>query len=205
MTGHFSEDPVDQATVGTAADERVLIQKARGGDAQAFSALVRSYQEDAIHLAYSFLRNWEDARDVAQEAFVKAYQGLGGFRHESQFSTWLYRIVMNLCKDFLRRKKTRPADEPLDINLEVMAKGPDPRRSLMNQEMGAALQEAIRELPFRQQSVFVLRYLEGLPLEEIAKTAGISVGAVKAHLWQACEKMKKRLGGWRTEGGTRHE
>mgnify|MGYP001602346511 CR=1 FL=1 len=184
--------------------EQVLIEKARGGDSGSFSALVELTQERAIHTANSFLGNLEDARDAAQEAFVKAYEHLDSFKLESRFYTWFYRILMNQCKDFLRKKKLRrsfsfffSSDE--GDEMDPMANMPDdaksPKEVMADKEFGVAVNEALEKLPFRQKSVFVLRYLEGFSLEEISESLGITVGAVKAHLWQAGQKMRMLLGG----------
>ncbi len=185
-------------------DPEVLAARARQGDTLAFSRLVELYEEKAIHTAYAFLGNMEDARDAAQEAFVKAYQALGSFKGNSKFSTWLIRIVVNQSKDVLRKKKTRnffnwipsgEAEEKDPIqNLE--SKSPDSRKQLQNREIDQAVREAVEKLPGQQKSVFTLRYLEGMSLEEIAQVLDLSTGAVKAHLWQAGQKMKKSLQPW---------
>jgi len=189
------------SVVETRPDETALIVRARGGDVESFSALVRLYQDRAVRLAYSILGNWEDARDVAQEAFVKAYRSLGGFKAESRFSTWFHRILVNLCKDFLRKKKIRQgfglfqksSEEESSPEEAIPSPAPDPFRGVVNQELDQAIRGSLEKLPFRQRSVFALRYLEGLPLEAIANASGLTVGAVKANLWQAGEKMKKFL------------
>src|SRR3989338_7426035 len=98
---------VDDAVEEIVKNENELIQQARSGDIKSFSALVEIYQERAVHIAYSFLGNFEDARDIAQEAFVKVYESLQSFKAESKFYTWFYRILVNACKDFLRKKKVR--------------------------------------------------------------------------------------------------
>ena len=184
--------------------EAAFIEDARGGNASSFSALVELYQERAIHTANSFVGNLEDARDVAQEAFVKAYQNLSGFGGQSRFYTWFYRILINTCKDFLRKKKLRQnfsfwfgreEEEDMDPISNVADPSPDASEELLNRELGASILTAVETLPDRQKNVFVLRYLEGMSLNEIAETLTISVGAVKANLWQAGQKMKAILGG----------
>ena len=193
-------------------NELLLVEKARGGNVQSFSALVRFYEERTIHLAYSFLGNMEDARDTAQEGFVKAYESLKSFKGGSRFSSWLYRIVINCCKDALRKKKVRrhlaasPAfttvdGEEISPIENVTARDPDGLKVLMDRELGETIHSALEGLPFQQKSVFALRYLEGMSLEEIAQTLGLSVGAVKAHLWQAGQKMKRSLAGYLPERG----
>ena len=176
-----------------------LVEKARSGDLGSFSALVELHQQRAVHAANGFVGNLEDARDMAQEAFVKAYERLDGFQSESSFYTWFYRILANTCKDFLRKKKVRRAfsfwlgkeeDEEMDPVANVADTAKDAGEELVNKELGAQLNEALEKLPFRQKSVFVSRYLEGMSLEEISQSLSISVGAVKAHLWQAGQKMR---------------
>ena len=181
--------------------ESELVRKAREGDLDAFSQLVEMYQERVVHIANSFTGNLEDARDAAQEAFVKAYQNLASFEEQSRFYTWLYRIVVNTCKDFLRKKKVRGhfalwfghEDGELAATMDFPDKRKNAKEEIVNRELGAELKKAMEELPFQQKSVFALRYLEGMKIEEISETLDISVGAVKAHLWQATDKMKSML------------
>ena len=185
-------------------NEQVLVDEARGGNTGSFSALVERYQERAIHAAYSMVGNLEDARDIAQEAFVKAYGSLAGFKAESKFYTWFYRILVNQCKDFLRKKKLRQTfsfwfseeeEDTMDPVAMIPDKSKDASETLLNRELGSQVEEAMETLPFRQKTVFVLRYLEGLGLSDIAETLHITVGAVKANLWQASQKMRTILGG----------
>ena len=185
--------------------EAVFIEEARGGNASSFSALVELYQERAVRTANSFVGNLEDARDIAQEAFVKAYENLSKFGGQSRFYTWFYRILVNTCKDFLRKKKIRQTfsfwlgPEQEEDSLDPLSNVPDPSRNasenLLDRELGGSIMEALETLPTRQKSVFILRYLEGMSLNEIAETLSISLGAVKANLWQAGQKMKAILGG----------
>ena len=185
-------------------NEEVLLEQARSGDVRSFSALVELYQQRAVHAANVLVGNLEDAKDAAQEAFVKAYENLGNFKGDSRFYTWFYRILMNCCKDFLRKKKFRQTfsfwfgrqeDESLDPMMNMPDAAPDASERLLSRELGTQVSQAMDKLPFRQKSVFVLRYLEGLSLNEIAETLHISVGAVKANLWQAGQKMRHYLGG----------
>lgn len=184
-------------------EEAALVERARGGDLAAFSSLVVNYQERAVRVAYSLVGNFEDARDLAQEAFVKAFDRIGSFQAESRFYTWFYRLLTNHCKDFLRRKKLRAAvffwreggsagdeTDPID---RAPAHGKDAGEALLDKELGQEILRSLESLPLRQRSAFSLRYLEGLSLEEIAESMGLSVGAVKAHLWQAAQKMRTCL------------
>lgn len=189
------------------ARETGFIERARGGDASSFSALVELYQARAIHTAYSLVGNFEDARDLAQEAFVKAYERLDGFQSASGFYTWFYRILVNTCKDFLRKKKVRRAvsfwlgreenEGGMDPVLNVPDRSENAQEALENRDLGRLVNEALEALPFRQKSVFTLRYLEGRSLDQISQILDISLGAVKAHLWHACRKMRSALEGVR--------
>ncbi len=185
-------------------DEKVLIEAARGGDVSSFSALVRLYAARAVRVATSLTGNREDGEDLVQEAFVKAYQNLSAFRGTSKFYTWFYRILANTCHDHLRRKKMRGfvafwqagEREPEAVVETVPSGAPDAARLLLDGELEEKLHTALAELPFRQRSVFALRYLDGLTMAEIAASLDLSEGAVKAHLWQAMQKMKKYLGAY---------
>lgn len=180
-------------------EEKAWIAEARNGKVAAYTQLVERYQEAMIRLAFTFLGNWEDAREAAQDAFVKAYGALAHFRSESRFSTWLYRILANHCKDQLRKRKLR---QHLIFWQSKDADEPEPQavtqshaqRDLLNDELGAGIQEAMQALPEQQRAVFSMRYFEDMRLEQIAEALQLSTGAVKAHLWQAGQKMKKRLG-----------
>lgn len=190
----------DQTTVS----ESLLILQAQGGDLKSFSALVEIYQERAVTVAYSFLGNFEDARDLAQEAFIRAHEKISTFKAESRFYTWFYRILANLCKDFLRKKKVRKTisfftggrdeEDREEVSARVPSRAKDAGAILVNEELGEKILKAMERLPFQQKSVFALRYLEELSLAEIAESLKLSEGAVKAHLWQAGQKMKKSLG-----------
>jgi RNA polymerase sigma-70 factor (ECF subfamily) len=195
----------------TNSEER-FIREARSGSPASFSRLVEIYQERAVRAAYAFVGNFEDARDLAQEAFVKAYQNLADFREESRFYTWFYRILMNTCKDFLRKKNVRrhlffwmgPRDgeegEESDPAADAVSTARTAREEAMDRELGGEIFKQMDRLPHQQRTAFTLRYLEGLSLEETALHMGLTVGAVKATLWQACQKMKKFLGAvWEEE------
>jgi len=191
--------------------EDALIARVRRGDTSAFSALVSSHEDRAIGLAYSFLGNWEDAREAAQNAFVKAYRDFQRFRGESHFTTWFHRILVNECRDFLRKKKVR---RNLAVNLtgdgdnEDVREAPElripgrenPGRDAADRELGEAIRSHAAQLPEQQHAVFIMRYMEDMSLEEIASSLRLTTGAVKAHLWQANRKMKEKLSKYRQEG-----
>jgi RNA polymerase sigma-70 factor (ECF subfamily) len=181
--------------------EKMLIRRAKEGDLRSFSLLVDIYQERAIHAAYSFLGDFEDARDMAQEAFVKAYEKLGDFRGRSKFYTWFYRILMNLCKDFLRKKRIKTFFSGFGNGLgenrgslgHAISNDKNSYEALEARELGMEIHKALNKLPFKQRTAFILRYLEGLSIEDVAQSMELTKGAVKAHLWQSVQKMRKFL------------
>jgi len=173
--------------------------QARGESERAFSELVNRYKEKAIQMAFVTVGNFEEAKDVSQEAFVKAYRSLDRFELRSSFSTWFYRILMNAAKDHLRKRRwknflTFHKTEEMENYFEGL---PDPRpspgRALEGRELGEKTTEALKRLPLRQRWMFTLRFIEGLSLAEISRAAGVSEGAVKAALHFATQKFKKEM------------
>jgi len=189
------------------------IRAVLNGDAERYAELVDRYQGPALRLAFSFLGNYEDARDVSQEAFVSAYQALGRFRASAKFSTWLYRIVINECKDAYKRRARQPMaasglggpDSEEDAGDGLFADAADPGAGpgdqLVARELSLALSAAIRDLPAQQQTAFFLHHVHGLPLEEAAGVMGCRVGTVKAHVFRATERLRVRLARWVNEEG----
>jgi len=186
------------------ATDTEIIEAVLGGDADRYAELVTRYQLAAWKLAYGFVGNAEDARDISQNGFVKAFRHLRAFRRRSQFSTWLYRIIVNECKDFFKRKARQPqlvllsanpglddSDDP--ILFEVADPAGDPRDALANEELAKTLGEAMRTLPRNQRTAFVLHHLHGMPLAEVSEVMGCRIGTVKAHLFRACEQLRIRL------------
>lgn len=194
-----SQHRTDSTTWCVASDAEV-IDAVLGGEVDRYAELVTRYQLAAWKLAYSFVGNMEDAKELSQNGFVKAYQHLAHFRRHAKFSTWLYRILVNECKDFFKRRVRQPqtvplaADDPEDpVLFEVEDSTGDPRDALATQELAKHLGEAIRSLPRNQQQAFVLHHLHGRSLEEVADVLGCRVGTVKAHLFRACSRLRVRL------------
>ncbi|MBI4358622.1 MAG: sigma-70 family RNA polymerase sigma factor [Candidatus Omnitrophica bacterium] len=188
----------------TALSDEALVTKARQGDRDAFGVLVHRYQAQAILIAQSVLRNFELSKDASQNAFAKAYFGLARFRGEAKFKTWFFRIVLNEAKDIYRKEKARglfkfwsgrgTEDENVESVLELIpAGGQSPREAFEAQEAKQHLERAIYELPEREREVFILRYLNGLELSEVADTLGIAIGTVKAHLAHGIQKLRSIL------------
>lgn len=177
-----------------------IIEAVLGGDTDRFSELVVRHQQQVWNLAYGLVGNFEDARELSQNGFVKAYLHLRGFRREAKFSTWLYRIVVNECKDFFRRAAREPdlqslsGDAPEDeVLFDVADPAGIPSDLLETQEMARRLSAAMETLPTRQRAAFALHHLQGLSLEEAGRVMGCRVGTVKAHLFRACEALRIAL------------
>lgn len=171
-------------------EDHALVERSQAGDIAAFEALVRRHQGRAYGIAFQILRNREDAEEVAQEAFVRVYQSLSGFRREAQFSTWLYRIVVNLSTDRVR-KRSRTGTEvevPLDL-----AGGEDPAKGADQRRLREAIQAAVETLSEEHRLVILLREIEGLSYEEIAAACGCPVGTVMSRLFQARRKLQEKL------------
>lgn len=184
-----------------ALSDEVLVARARQGNRDAFGALVLRHQSQAILIAQSILRNLELAKDTSQNAFAKAYFGLGRFREDAKFKTWLFKIVINEAKDVYRREKSRgrfkfwssqetEEHETESILETIPSSGQSPREVFETREARERLERAIDELPKREREVFVLRYLNNLAISEISETLGIAIGTVKAHLAHGTEKLK---------------
>ena len=166
-----------------------LCQKAQGGDKRAFDALVLQSYDRAYTIARNMLRSEADARDVVQDAFVRVQRGLGDFQGASRFTTWLYRVVVNLCLDQLRHKK-RWGDKHPDAldNLHSVARSPEQESS--DTELARALELGLGQLPDIHRATFLLFEAEGLSYEEIAKVTGVRVGTVMSRLFYARKKLQ---------------
>ena len=181
-------------------DDTELIERFQRGDTAAFDTLFTRYQKRTYRLVQRFISNREDALDLTQDAFIRAYQGLGDFKSQCQFYSWLYRITVNLCIDFLRKKSRSEvllydSDESGEL---PMANIPDlrsesPTKALENKELRAHIRKAVRRLPPKQRQIFILRHWDGLSLKDIAAVVGRSDGTVKAHLLHAHRNLRKHL------------
>lgn len=178
-----------------------LVEKSISGDIDAFEDLVRRYQNKVFSIAYRMLGSREDAADIAQEAFVKAYRALPKFRGEASFQTWIYHIIANTCRDELR-KRSRNAAIPLDKEIltsegsflnEVSDISLSPEALLENKEVGETIQKAINLLGPEYRMTLVMREIEGFSYEEIANNLNCSVGTVKSRLNRARSLVKNLL------------
>jgi RNA polymerase sigma-70 factor (ECF subfamily) len=181
-----------------------LIREAQKGDRSAFDSLVRRYDQSVLRLALHMLANEQDAQDVHQEAFIKAYRHLGNFRFECSFYTWLYRIVTNLCLDQLRRRKSRREDPATVVDasgdeMDLMANITDdramanPARELDRKLMGEQIAEALDKLTPRERTVFELKHYQGLKLRTIGEMLSTTEETAKNTLFRATRKLRLNL------------
>jgi RNA polymerase sigma-70 factor (ECF subfamily) len=194
------------STIQTQGTEEIhpdilLVNSARGGDVEAFEKLVRQYDRQIFRIAQHITQNREDAEDVVQDAFLKAYEKLNQFQGNSKFYTWLVRIAVNESLMRLRKRRTGrmvSIDEDVETEEGSMPRdladwGPDPEEQYGQSEMADILRKTIQGLPPGFRVVFVLRDVEGLSTEETAETLGLSIPAVKSRLLRARLQLRERL------------
>ena len=181
-----------------------LIRAAQRGDRSAFEVLVRQYDQAVLRLAMHLTGSEADARDIYQEAFLKAYRHIGNFRFECSFYTWIYRIVTNLCLDHLRKRQTRREDPQTVVDssgrerdvLERVSDdraGANPERDLMRRELGAKIAQALTRLTPRERMVFELKHYQGLRLRTIGEMLNTTEETAKNTLFRATQKLRGAL------------
>ncbi len=180
----------------TPEHEKHCIERVLQGDANAFEHLVHAYEKNVYNLALRSLGNPQDAEDVTQEAFLKAYRSLSSFRGDSKFSVWLYRIVSNLCLDLLRAKQRRPVqsltvenDEGEVDELEISDEHFSPEKLLDRKLTRESVQRGLASLPDDSRQILLLRELQGMSYEEIGDTLGLEPGTVKSRIFRARKKL----------------
>jgi RNA polymerase sigma-70 factor (ECF subfamily) len=174
------------------ATDDALVAACLDGRKDAFDIIVERHRRSVYHLCYRFVGNHEDASDLSQEVFVRAWRGLNGFKGHAALSTWLYRIVVNTC---LNRVQTRTlATESLESDNFVDTRTDDPGVRVLRAERAEAVRKAIAKLPDKQRATLILRSYRDLSHREIAEVLGSSVGAVKANFFHALANLKKILG-----------
>ncbi len=175
------------------ADDAVLVEAARGGDSSAFDHLVTRHRRAVYQVCYRFVHEHEDAADLTQDTFVRAWKSLGSFRGDARFSTWLHRIAVNVSLTNVSLKT--PVPDTADFDLMADQHAPAPGHALIERERAAAVRAAVQSLPPRQRTALVLRTYHELSHQEVAAIVGTSVGAVKANVFHALANLKKRLEG----------
>ena len=186
------------------SDEGGLIRAAQRGDPEAFEQLVRCYDQNVLRMALNLLHSQEDARDVYQEAFLRVYRNLPKFRFDCSFSTWLYRIVANLCLDQIRKRKVRKEEAPSVETgsgefdrfqfLPEQRADVDPQRQLLSAEVSARIHDVLNRLTARERLVFEMRHFQGMRLRAIGDALGVTEEAAKNCLFRATQKMRAALG-----------
>ncbi|MDQ2694879.1 MAG: RNA polymerase sigma factor RpoE [Pseudomonadota bacterium] len=180
--------------------DRELVARVQKGDKSAFDLLVNKYQYKIIKLISRYVHDPAEALDVAQEAFLKAYRALPGFRGESAFYTWLYRIGINTAKNYLVAQGRRPPGSDIDVQEAEQYEGQSylkeyetPERLLLKDEIEATVFKAIEDLPEDLRTAITLRELEGMSYEEIAQTMGCPIGTVRSRIFRAREAIDNKL------------
>jgi RNA polymerase sigma-70 factor (ECF subfamily) len=181
-------------------NDLALVGRVQRGDRAAFDVLVLRYQHKVLKLIMRYIRDAMEAEDVAQEAFIKAYRALPGFRGDSAFYTWLYRIAINTAKNALVSSKRRPVEYDLDLQdpgqYELHARlkdGETPEHLLLTDEIRATVNAAMAELPEDLRTAIVLREIDGLSYEEIAAAMDCPVGTVRSRIFRAREAIDRKL------------
>jgi RNA polymerase sigma-70 factor (ECF subfamily) len=177
------------------------VEAARKGEVQAFRELVNRHQRRAYAVALGMVHDPDDARDIVQEAFLKVYKNLSTFEGEAQFFTWLYRIVMNVSIDLLRKKRGQQVefddaqahDDPDPGGLAPVRTGFDPARALADKELRAQILRALEQLSPTHRAVLVMREVDGLSYQEMADTMQCSIGTIMSRLFHARKKMQAML------------
>lgn len=183
-------------------DESKLIAEALNGNEQAYAEIMERYRNQLYHLMYKMVHNREESEDLVQEAFIKAFNALASFNEEFAFSTWLYKIAVNNCIDYLRKKRlqTFSYDKPVMAkDGELQREYPDleasPDKEILSTEKTNIINIAIEELPDKYRTAIILRHREELAYEEIAERLGLPLGTVKARIFRAREMLKRKLKG----------
>lgn len=199
MSGFLLAWPLPQAASAVGAAERAqsreaeaaLIEACQQGDREAFDRLVERYQRDVYRLCYRFVNQHEDASDLAQEAFLKAWKAIGRFRGDSAFSTWLYRIAVNACLN--HRASRRPPAQELPESLPDPDPGGGAEAGLLREDEARRVREAVSRLPQKQRATLILKVYHELTHEDVARILGSSVGTVKSNLFHALGNLRRQL------------
>lgn len=173
-----------------------LVEACQAGEASAFDFLVARWEDRIRGACYRFLGSEEEARDVAQEAFLKAYRAIGGFKREARFSSWLYQIATNLCRDRLRRRRTRATvslEEMEETGGAIAETRPGADERLLQDDLARVVRRAIEALAEEQREVLILKEYEGLTFLEIAQALDVPVSTVKTRLYRGLGQLRQRL------------
>jgi RNA polymerase sigma-70 factor (ECF subfamily) len=181
----------------TRTDEE-LVALAQGGDIESFNQLIVRWERPIYALAYRVIGREEDARDVCQDAFLRAYRALPGFKGQAKFSSWLYRIALNLCRDWIRRQRRAPVSQmPEDVDALELAAATGPVESIEDlvarRELSAIVEQAMATLSEEQRTAIILKEYHGMTFQEIADMQGCPLSTVKTRLYQGLSLLRRRL------------
>ena len=181
----------------TITDEE-LVARSMDGDVDSFNQLIKRWERPIYALAYRTLGREEDARDVCQETFLRAYRAINGFKGQAKFSSWLYRIALNLCRDWMRKQRRQPVVQmPEDVDITELASERGPVESIetlvARKELGRAVAIAMAALPEEQRTAIVLKEYHGLTFQEIADMQGCPLSTVKTRLYQGLSVVRRQL------------
>ena len=186
--------------MGERSIDQALVERVQNGDKAAFDILVQKYQSKIIQLAYRYVHDQDEAMDVAQEAFIKAYRALGRFRGDSAFYTWIYRIAINTAKNYLVASNRRPPRSDIDAvdaeqydSASGLKEYATPERMLLKDEIKETIAGAIENLPDDLRTAITLRELEGMSYEEIAQAMECPIGTVRSRIFRARDAIDGKL------------
>ena len=185
-------EPHQSLTALEALPEADLVAACLAGRPHAFDLIVERHRRTVYQLCYRFVGNHEDASDLSQDVFLRAYRGLKSFRGQSSIGTWLYRIGVNVCLNRVSVKK--PVTEPIDAGQHIDTRAESPSERVLRGERAALVRSAVAELPPKQRAALILRVYQEMSHQEIANLLGSSVGAVKANVFHALQNLKRLLG-----------
>jgi RNA polymerase sigma-70 factor (ECF subfamily) len=181
----------------TFTDEE-LVTRARGGDLDSFNQLILRWERPIYALAFRVIGREEDARDVCQETFLRAFRALPGFKGQAKFSSWVYRIALNLCRDWIRRQRRAPVQQmPEDTDALELASETGPAESIEDlvarRELSAVVETAMALLPEEQRTAIILKEYHGMTFQEIADLQGCPLSTVKTRLYQGLSVLRRHL------------
>lgn len=188
-----------------ATEDLTLVERVRSGDQRAFKLLVERYQRKVFSIAYGMLKDREEAKDVAQEAFIKVYKYLDHFKGDASFYTWLYRITVNICIDVIRKRGSGKGEhiefdetfamDTAEANIGALGTrlGNNPQKSALRKELAEKIQEALAQVPEKHRAILLLREVEGMSYEDLARTLKVPKGTVMSRLFHARLKVQEIL------------
>jgi RNA polymerase sigma-70 factor (ECF subfamily) len=201
QTPRGASKPTENVTsIGMASTDEELVARSMGGDLDSFNQLVLRWERPIYALAYRVIGREDDARDVCQETFLRAFRALGGFKGQAKFSSWLYRITLNLCRDWIRRQRRQPvAQAPEGVDLLDLATETTPAESIEDlvarRELSHAVARAMASLPDEQRTAIILKEYHGLTFQEIADLLDCPLSTVKTRLYQGLTVLRRQLAG----------